>query len=73
MPAKPSVVYFIEDNYYYTIPGNFHQSLKFPTLHFVQFRGLGGSIKVRGFFMDDFGTLQPICLTKLAVAFTKGY
>jgi len=76
MPAKPvkqSVIYFFEDNYYYTKPGDFSQSLNFPSYYFVQFLGLGGSIKGRVFFMDDFGTLQPVCSTKLAVAFPGGY
>lgn len=72
-PAKQSVICFFEDNYYYTTPGDFSQSQNHPTFHFVQFRGLGGSILGRAFFMDDFGTLQPVCFTKLAVAFTGGY
>lgn len=69
MPAKQSKIIFFEDNYYYTTPGDFSQSCNFPTFHFVQFRGLGA----RSFFMDDFGTLQPACFTKLAVAFSGGY
>lgn len=73
MLAKPSVIYFFENNYYYTTPGAFSQSGNFPTYHFVQFRGLNGSVKGRAFFMDDFGTLQPVCFSKLAVAFSGGY
>jgi hypothetical protein len=73
MLDKPSVIYFFLDNYYYTTPGDFSQSRIFPTYHFVQFRGLSGKVIARSFFMDDFGTLQPVCFTKLAVAFTGGY
>lgn len=73
MSAKQSKIIFFLDNYYYTTPGGFSQSCNFPSFHFVQFRGLGGSILGRAFFMDDFGTLQPVCFTKLAVAFTGGY
>jgi hypothetical protein len=72
MPAKKSIIFF-EDNYYYTPPGDFSQSRIFSTYHFVQFRRLSGKVIARSFFMDDFGTLQPVCFTKLAVAFTGGY
>ena len=73
MLDKPSVIYFFLDNYYYITPGDFSQSRTFPTYHFVQFRGLSGKVIARSFFMDDFGTLQPICFTKLAVTLTGGY